>query len=86
MATPLTYPVVIEPDDNDTFLAMLPDFPGATYGATEEEAVEHARDLLITVVEDFMGQRRPLPSPSEGAFRIALPPSLTLKVRSTRRC
>ena len=31
-ATPFTYPVVLEPDDNGTVMATLPDFPGATFG------------------------------------------------------
>lgn len=81
MSTSLTYPVVLEPDDNDTVLATLPDFPGATYGATRAEALAHAQDLLVTAIESYMARRQPLPIPSEGGDgRIALPPSAALKV------
>lgn len=81
MSTALTYPVVLEPDDNGTVLATLPDFPGATFGDTREDALAHAQDLLITVVESYMTKRRPLPVPSDGGdARLALPPSAALKV------
>ena len=47
-ATPFTYPVVLEPDDNGTVMATLRDFPGATFGETPADALAHARVLLMT--------------------------------------
>lgn len=81
MSMTITYPVVLEPDDNGTILVTLPDFPGATYGDTREEALAHAQDLLVTVVESYMARRQPLPEPSAGGdARVALSPSAALKV------
>jgi antitoxin HicB len=79
-ATPFTYPVVLEPDDNGTVMATLPDFPGATFGETREDALAHARDLLITALEDYMSRRQDLPTPSAGRLRVGVPPSVALKV------
>ena len=80
MATQLTYPVVMNPDDNGYFTVTLPDFPGATYGKTEAEALKQARALLVDVIDNWMTLRRPLPEPSSGKVRVALPPSMALKV------
>src|SRR4051812_34678618 len=47
----MDYPVNLEPDDNGTFLAEIPDVPGAvSFGATEAEALENVGDALATVL------------------------------------
>src|SRR5688572_23131180 len=63
--TRLTYPVVLRPDDNDTFLVSFPDFPEAhTFGETKEEALERAQDALATAIDAYIADRRAIPSPS----------------------
>jgi antitoxin HicB len=60
-----TYPVILTPDDNNTFLVTFPDVPGAvSYGETETEALENAVDALETVISGLIGDRRDIPAPS----------------------
>lgn len=81
MDSTLTYPVVLDADDNGTVMATLPDFPGATFGENRDEAVARARDLLIDVMEDYMARRQPLPLPSPGGdARVGVSPSVGLKM------
>lgn len=80
MTTSLTFPAVLDADDNGTVMVTLPDFPGATFGDDAEDALVRAQDLLITAIEDYMSQRKPIPTPSAGAVRVGLPPSVALKV------
>jgi antitoxin HicB len=79
-----TYPVTLEPDDNDTFLVTFPDVPGAiTYGDTEDEALARAVDALETMLIGIMGDRLPIPAPSpvkRGGKSVTLPPSSVAKV------
>jgi antitoxin HicB len=63
--TRLTYPVVLRPDDNDTFLVSFPDFPEAhTFGDTKEEALARAKDALATAIDAYIADRREIPAPS----------------------
>ena len=79
-----TYPVTLEPDDNDTILVTFPDVPGAiTYGETEDEALARAVDALETMFISIMADRLPIPSPSpvkRGGKSVTLPPSSAAKV------
>ena len=60
-----TYPVVLEPDDNDTVMVTFPDVPGAiTFGDDEDEALMRAVDALETVFIAYMGDRQDIPKPS----------------------
>lgn len=63
-----SYPVDLTPDDNDTVLAIFPDFPGATFGEDRADALAHAVDLLETILNFYIADRRdiPLPSPADG--------------------
>ncbi len=62
----LRYPVVLERDDNGTFLLSFPDIPEAhTFGDTEEEALRRAVDALLTALEARIAVRDPIPQPSE---------------------
>lgn len=82
----LAYPVRLERDDNNTILVTFADLPGATYGETAEEALAHAKDALVTMLEFYMDQRRPLPDPSgKGDAYVALDPSIAVKVLLYRR-
>ncbi len=62
----LRYPVVLERDDNGTFLVSFPDIPEAhTFGDTEEEALMRAVDALLTALEARIADREPIPQPTE---------------------
>jgi len=61
----MDYPVTLERDDNDTILVSFPDFPEAhTFGQDEVDALVRAKDALATVLEAYIKDRRPIPSPS----------------------
>jgi antitoxin HicB len=82
----VTYPVILESDDNDTLLVSFPDFPEAhTFGATHEEAIARARDALATVIDGYIRSRRRLPAPSRtrGNY-VQLPAIMSLKVELYR--
>jgi len=72
----LAYPVILTPDDNETFMVTFPDIPEAvTYGDSETEALVWALDALETMLESYMDdrQRIPYPSPVEGRPVVILP-------------
>ena len=81
----LCYPVILEPDTNDTILVSFPDFPEAhTFGDDENEALARAVDLLEDVLADYIDNRRDIPPPSRARKRdrLATLPVLTeAKVR-----
>lgn len=78
-----TFPVIIE-RDGEGFLARFPDIPEAlTSGATRQEALEMALDALVTAMEFYFEDRRPVPRPSRpqpGQEVVELPASLSAKV------
>lgn len=82
--TRLTYPVILRPDDNDTFLVSFPDFPEAhTFGDTKEEALGRAEDALATAIDAYIADRRPIPEPSPSRnrqFAVTLPLLMGTKV------
>ena len=77
------YPVKIE-RDGDGYLATFRDIPEAiTGGATKEEALEMAKDALITAMDFYFDDKRLVPSPSqpkEGELLVELPVSLSAKI------
>jgi antitoxin HicB len=79
-----TYPVKLEPDDNDTVLVSFPDVPQAhTFGDNEEEALAHAVDALETALDMLIGDRKDIPLPSPVGRRqksVTLPPMSAAKV------
>jgi antitoxin HicB len=81
----LCYPVILDPDTNDTILVSFPDFPEAhTFGDDENEALARAVDLLEDVLADYIDNRRDIPPPSRARKRdrLATLPVLTeAKVR-----
>ena len=78
------YPVVLEPDDNGTLLVSFPDVPEAhTFGETDSDALKHAGDVLVTALEAYMKNRRPVPRPSSDSstgYRVLLPALTAAKV------
>ncbi len=78
--TELTYPVDLRPDDNGTVLVTFADFPGATFGENEADALAHAREFLVDALEISMARREPIPPPTaKGTVRVAVPLSVALK-------
>jgi antitoxin HicB len=79
----LEYPVRLIADDNNTVRVEFPDFPEAnTFGDDREEALARAVDALETVIEAYIRDRRPIPSPRARpkGVTVALPPIAGVKV------
>ena len=80
----LYYPVTLTPDSNDTFLVGFPDFPEVnSVGDDLSDALTNASDALITALNMYFQDRRPVPLPSEpeaGQHLVALPALETAKV------
>ena len=76
------YPIEFEPDTNGTVLVSFPDFPEAhTFGEDKEDALLRAVDALGTVIQGYMADRRPIPSPSPGYnHNVQLPTQAIVKV------
>lgn len=79
-----SYPVVFEPDDNDTVMVSFPDVPGAvSFGDDEDEALMRAVDALETMFIATIGDRRDIPVPSrprQHQRTVTLPPLAAAKV------
>lgn len=59
------FPVVLEPDDNDTVLVHFPDIPGAhTFGDDEQDALRHAVDSLVTAIAFQIRHNEDISDPS----------------------
>lgn len=72
------YPVEVEQDEDDRYVVTFPDFGwGATDGATRDEALAEARDLLRELITTTMREGRDLPAPSRaiGAQPLVTPPT-----------
>ena len=71
------YPAVIERDEDGRFVVTFPDFGwGATDGATRDEALAEAKDLLRELITTTIREGRPLPIPSRASKRrpLVIPP------------
>lgn len=79
----MRYPVNLEPDGEGWF-ASFPDIPEAlTSGATIEQALAMAKDALITAMDFYFEDGRPVPLPGNtqaGQYSVDLPASLWAKV------
>jgi antitoxin HicB len=71
----MKYAVRLSKDDNGTFLVHVPDVPEAiTYGETKEEALARAVDAILTVFDECIRARRPIPAPkATGATTVEIP-------------
>ena len=71
------YPADIERDEDGRYVVAFPDFGwGATDGATREEALAEARDLLRELIASTMREGNDLPEPSRATKRrpLVVPP------------
>lgn len=78
------YPAKFAPDADGGFVVTFRDIPEAiTQGDTMEEAMEAARDALITAMDFYVEDRRAVPPPSKarkGEQMVELPISVAAKV------
>ena len=79
----MNYPLIIEPDDNDTLLVTCPDLPEVTtFGEDEEDALLRAGDAVEEALAARMARRESIPSPSplRGRKAASLPPLTIAKI------
>lgn len=78
------YPARFDPADEGGYTVTFRDVPEAiTQGDTLEEAEAMARDALVTAMDFYFEDGRPVPAPSKlekGERLVALPPSVAAKV------
>lgn len=61
----ISYPLVLTPDDNDTFLVTCPDLPEVTsFGETEEEAMAYGAAAVSEAIAARLHSFGPIPRPS----------------------
>jgi antitoxin HicB len=75
-----SYPVDLEPDEG-TILATFPDFPGATFGEDEGDALLRAVDLLESAFMGIIEDREPVPTPSPANGRPLVSPTLLVALK-----
>jgi antitoxin HicB len=80
----MKYPATFTPAEEGGFVIEFRDIPEAiTQGDDEAEALDMAADVLLTVMDFYFEDRRPVPMPSapqEGERMIPLPLSAASKV------
>lgn len=81
----MKYPATLMPDDNDGgFVVTFRDIPEAiTQGDTVEEALTEAASALLSAMDFYFEDKRPVPLPSKpqaGERLVALPLSASAKV------
>lgn len=75
------YPIKLKKDDNGTYLVTCPDLPEVTtFGEDVKDAYKHARDAIEEAIAARMADREPIPSPSMGNHRVALPAQAVAKI------
>lgn len=78
------YPARLVPDKGGGYVVSFRDIPEAlTQGETYEEAVELAADALLTAMDFYFEDGRPVPAPSKprkGEVLVDLPASTVAKV------
>ncbi len=58
-----SYTIVIQPEDNGTYVAYVPAIPGChALGRTASQAQVALADVFAMIVEEFEERNRPLPS------------------------
>ncbi len=77
------YPAEIERDEDGRFVVGFPDFGwGATDGATRDEALDEAKDLLRELIATTIREGGDLPKPShvgKGGLLVVPPVQIALK-------
>ena len=61
----MNFPIAIHKDKESDFGVTVPDLPGCfSAGSTMEEALENAREAILTHVEGLLMDQEPVPQPS----------------------
>lgn len=80
----MKYAATFKPTERGGFVVTFRDIPEAiTQGDTEAEALDMAADALLTAMDFYFEDRRPVPAPSKakaGERLIGLPLSVSAKV------
>lgn len=80
----MRYPVKLEPAPEGGFVASFRDIPEAlTQGESIEDALAMAEDALVTAMEFYFEDKRPVPAASKlqkGEYAVDLPASVAAKV------
>lgn len=77
----MKYPLILTPDDNDTFLVTSPDFPELTsFGEGEADALKHGALALQEAIAGRMSSFTEIPQSSAGDYLVHVPLALALKV------
>ncbi len=60
-----SYSVVLEPDADGGYVAIVPAFPGCySQGDTVEDALTNAREAITLTIEDMQASGEPIPDPA----------------------
>jgi len=84
MSDTYNYPAEIERDEDGRYVVVFPDFGwGATDGATRDEALTEAQDLLRELIAATMREGEGLPVPSRaGGRRILVVPPVPIALKA----
>jgi len=68
------YHVVLEPDPEGGYVAVVPAFPGCySQGETADEALSNAREAILLTIEDMRERGDAIPDPAgELVYRVAV--------------
>lgn len=78
----MDYPLVLTPDDNDTYLVTCPDLPEVTsFGEGVTDAVARGADAVQEAIAARMNSFTDIPRPSNGDHYAHIPLYLDLKVQ-----
>ena len=62
----MKYPVAIHKDEDSDYSVAIPDLPGCfSAGATEDEAIDMAKEAAECHIEGLLIDSEPVPAPSE---------------------
>ena len=80
----MNYPVRLSADEDGGFVVTFRDIPEAiTQGDSEADALDMAKDALITAMDFYFEDKKAVPAPSalqRGEQYVELPPSVASKV------
>lgn len=84
MSDSYNYPAEIKRDEEGRFVVTFPDFGwGATDGATREEALAQARDLLREMIAATLREGGRLPNPSRtGTHQVLVVPPVPIALKA----
>ena len=77
-----TFKVVVEPDEGrwHAYCPVLEKYGGATWGATEQEALKHIQEVVRMVIEDLTEDQIPIPDGPAGDVEVFPEPRVAVTV------